>query len=723
MIKKIAINFFVIILLFLIISVGLLSSYGIETARFNKLISNQIEQTKNINVNFNTIKFKIDLNNLSLFLETIEPKITYKNLSIPVQKIKVYIDIFNFNNAEFKIKKISLSLNEIEIDDLKRLSKFFKPSNFNSFLNNKITQGKFLFQIDFFFNNKNQLSSYILKGSAKKLKANIMNDLNFSKTKFNFFADKDDILIQNFFGKFDNIKINEGDIRINLENGIKVNSNFETNINLDGKNINNFKKLLNKIDFAKKIKLLEGNFKNNFSINFDNTYKVENYSFNTFGKINKSIIDLPFNKKNNFIDEEIKEIFILNTQFESKLSKKKFEFKGNGKYSLNNKDYLNFNLENNFQDNNLILKSSFDYKNSLNFDLINFKKTKNSIASISLDLEKRKNLININKLNYNEKNNFFELTGFKISDNKFQALKKLEVKTANNDFFIQFNKKILIKGSKFDASNLPNFLSNNKDSYFNKLNNRIEIDFKNVKAPLSEKLQNFRLIGELKKGKFVKISSKGDFGGNNYLDISLKKDSGSEKKFLEIYSDLTRPLLTEYSFFKGLTGGKLFFSSLIDGSKSNSKLKIENFKVVNAPGVIRLLSLADLGGLADLVEGEGLSFDVLEIDMEKDEKLLKLNEILALGPSMSVLIEGYQDSTGLTSLKGTLVPAKTLNKMISKIPVIGNIVIPKEVGEGLFGISFKMKGPKGNIKTTINPIRTLTPRFIQKIIDKNRASK
>ena len=39
------------------------------------------------------------------------------------------------------------------------------------------------------------------------------------------------------------------------------------------------------------------------------------------------------------------------------------------------------------------------------------------------------------------------------------------------------------------------------------------------------------------------------------------------------------------------------------------------------------------------------------------------------------------EMSGLTSLRGTLVPAKTLNKLISKIPVIGNIVIPKEVGE------------------------------------------
>ena len=83
-------------------------------------------------------------------------------------------------------------------------------------------------------------------------------------------------------------------------------------------------------------------------------------------------------------------------------------------------------------------------------------------------------------------------------------------------------------------------------------------------------------------------------------------------------------------------------------------------------------------------------------------------------------MEGYQDQNNLTSLRGTLIPAKNLNKLISKIPVIGDIVIPKEVGEGLFGISFKIKGKPGKMKTTINPIRTITPRFLQKILDKNK---
>ena len=79
-----------------------------------------------------------------------------------------------------------------------------------------------------------------------------------------------------------------------------------------------------------------------------------------------------------------------------------------------------------------------------------------------------------------------------------------------------------------------------------RLNKEIEIDFINIIAPLSENLKNFKLIGKIENGKFIKITSKGDFGNNNFLDISMKKDENSNKKYLEVYSDLSKPLLTEF---------------------------------------------------------------------------------------------------------------------------------------------------------------------------------
>ena len=63
------------------------------------------------------------------------------------------------------------------------------------------------------------------------------------------------------------------------------------------------------------------------------------------------------------------------------------------------------------------------------------------------------------------------------------------------------------------------------------------------------------------------------------------------------------------------------------------------------------------------------------------------------------------------------VKAPILNSLIAKIPVVGDILIGKKVGEGVFGISFKVKGLPNDLKTTVNPIKTLTPRFITRALE------
>ena len=722
--RKILAYFILFVIISFISLILILSTIGIETNKFNKLVTERTSQDKNISLKLETIKFKINPKEFSLFLETQNPEIKYRDLLMPVNNIKVYVDFLSFFRADLIIKKINLLSGELNIIQINKLSSIIKPSTFKSLLNNKIKEGKLISEIEIFLKDDGSIKDFIVKGTIRNLKVELFNNINLKKTNLSFFADKNDILIKNIFGFLEEIKISDGDIRLNLENGIKLNSNFNSKIDLSDQVIKKYIDFFKKYDGVKGLRSLKADLNNNFSIEFDNTYKVKDYNYSINGKLPKINFDLLSPIKNNFIFEEIKNIYFSDLRIKTTFKPNTIKISGDGKYSFDNSNFLDINLENNFNNEILDLKLDFDYIKNIQLDLINYKKPENSVANIFLVLKKKKDDININELNFKEENNLIKIQDLNFNNNTLLSFKKIEVKTANNDFGIEKGKKIIIKGTKFDATNLVKvFNKSSKDKIFSKINSAIEIDFKNINVPMSEKLQNFKLIGEIKKGQFVKISSKGDYGDNNFLDISMTRNKNDNKKYLEIYSDLTRPLLSEYGFFKGLSEGKLIFTSIIDDTKSNSKLKIENFKVKNAPGMIKLLSLADLGGLADLAEGEGLSFDILEISMEKNKNLLKLNEILALGPSLSVLMEGYQDESGLTSLRGTIVPAKTLNKMISKIPVIGNIVIPKEVGEGLFGISFKMKGPKGNIKTTINPIKTLTPRFIQKVIERNKEIK
>ena len=103
---------------------------------------------------------------------------------------------------------------------------------------------------------------------------------------------------------------------------------------------------------------------------------------------------------------------------------------------------------------------------------------------------------------------------------------------------------------------------------------------------------------------------------------------------------------------------------------------------------------------------------------ENSKNLITINEIYALGPAISILMEGYIEKNKLVSLRGTLVPATTINKTIAKIPLLGDILVGEKMGEGVFGVSFKIKGPPNNLDTRVNPIKTLAPRFITRTLEK-----
>ena len=135
--KKLFLSIITIIFFLTLIIIGILSTTGYETARFNKLITEKIkENNKKFSLELNKIKFKFDLRNMSLFLETSKPNINYQNLKIPVESIKVYLDLVSVITSKTKIDLINVNTSEIAINELKEIVLKTKPSNLNSFISN-----------------------------------------------------------------------------------------------------------------------------------------------------------------------------------------------------------------------------------------------------------------------------------------------------------------------------------------------------------------------------------------------------------------------------------------------------------------------------------------------------------------------------------------------------------------------------------------------------------
>ena len=182
MIKRIFYIFLFILIFLLIISFLILSTIGINTSRFNEVISLKVAKAKNLQLEFKTITFKLHLKELSLFLETDKPKLNYSGSLIPIRNLQVYVDFLSLIKTNIKIKKINLDLEELEVTELIKFSKIIKPSNFKSILNNKIKDGKVIFQIEIFADDNEIFDNYIVKGNVKNLYANILSDLNLSNT-------------------------------------------------------------------------------------------------------------------------------------------------------------------------------------------------------------------------------------------------------------------------------------------------------------------------------------------------------------------------------------------------------------------------------------------------------------------------------------------------------------------------------------------------------------
>jgi hypothetical protein len=724
--KKFIFFFLIIFLLLFSLIVTYLTIFGLETSKFNNLIVREIKtKDSKIELELAEVKIKLDIKKLQLFVSTNKPKLTYQNINIPITEVKIYSKINKILNSKFEVSQIFFAIEKFKIQDVQKLAVRIKPSNFKNYLLNNINGGeieKALFNLN---TDKNfKIINYKASGSIKKIDTKITNDFIIEEVSFNFIADNNLTLVNSINAKYNGIEISNGSINIKQKKKIEIKGKFDSQFNLTENQLN---KLITNINFFKENKVqLQGSLLHDFSLKMNNNFKIIDYEYKSSGNILKSQIIIKNNYRNNFIKEPIKKVLFEKTKLEIVFNKNNNNLLIlDGFYNLDNSNYNKFKVNYNLNKKNKNFFIDLDLSKSIFFDLINFRTDSKKKSNVKIDYSIKNKKHFFKSIDFTVGKNVFSIKNLLLNNKKeVEKFSTIKVQTYDknketNNFIINFGKKISIVGKNYDSTNLLKSLSKNKKSnLLKKLNKEIKIQIKNLTTKSGISLGNFNLIGLIEKGDFNMISAKSEFSENKYLDISLKKDTNN-KKIIEVYSDSPQALLGEYKFFEGIREGKLLYTSIIDKTGSVSKLTIENFKVIKAPAFATLLTLADLGGYADLLSGQGMSFDNLEINLRDDFNVITVEEILALGSSVSLHMEGYvEKKTGLVSLNGTLVPAKMLNSLISKIPVVGGILVGDKVGDGVFGVSFKIKGLPEKIKTTVNPVKTITPRFITRAIEK-----
>ncbi len=717
--------FLLIILLFLIY----LSIYGVSTDKFNNLISEKIsERHENLNINLNKIKIFLNINNFNFELKTKEPKVFLRNKEIKIESISTDLPLKNFFSNKFNLEKIRIKTDKNKIKNLISVVRTYRNNPQLFILNKIVKDGTMSLESKINFNEDGSIkNSYIIDGNVENLKIELANDNLVENINFNFLIKDKEYLIYNLSSIYQSINIRSNEIKISKnQNDLK----FEGDIS-NKKGEINFAKLSNFLNDD-----LKSILKNSLIFNSNNKF-----SFKISKKI--KLLDVKIQSKLSLeslkYSNNIFKRFFPGYKTDIKLQDNSITFDyDNGDYEINGKSKLNINDD--VDDANYSIKKvkneffynlNFELINSaINFKILNYTKNKGDKSLLNLNGKfSNSKLIVIENIKLIQDKNFIDINNIVFgNNNKIKSLDDIKINILNNnDKYSELNlkrdnKNYILKSKIFDGSKLVDEILFSKDDgnffdLFDNLNSDISIKIDTAYINKEDYLTSLNSNLILKENQVFDLNLLSKFPNNEEFKVSIKTNSNQEK-ITTVFTNHAKPLVKKYKFIKGFDGGSLDFYSISKDKKSNSNLKLYDFKLNEVPALTKLLTLASLQGIADMLSGEGIRFNEFEMKFNKDKGLMTIEEIYSLGPSISVLMEGYVQKDELISLRGTLVPATTINKAIGSIPLLGDILVGKKAGEGVFGVSFKIKGYPKDLKTTVNPIKTLTPRFITRTLER-----
>lgn len=147
------------------------------------------------------------------------------------------------------------------------------------------------------------------------------------------------------------------------------------------------------------------------------------------------------------------------------------------------------------------------------------------------------------------------------------------------------------------------------------------------------------------------------------------------------------------------------------------KITIRDFKVTDQPFLARLFAAGSLGGISDLLQGEGISFDKMEVPFRAQNDVITIHDARAAGPAIGITADGYVDrGRNQIALKGTLAPVYGLNSVLGAIPLLGDVLVSKK-GEGIIGMTYSVSGNADQPNLSVNPLAALAPGILRRIFE------
>ena len=198
--------------------------------------------------------------------------------------------------------------------------------------------------------------------------------------------------------------------------------------------------------------------------------------------------------------------------------------------------------------------------------------------------------------------------------------------------------------------------------------------------------------------------------------VSLEPREG--KRLVTVRSQDAGAVARTFGIYDNAVGGDLLMEAVVHDDRPDAPvtgtIRIEDYRVINAPTLARLLTIATLTGILNELKGDkGIAFSRFNMPFSIEEGVLTIHDGRTSGFALGVNADGTVDfETDRVDMSGTIVPAYTLNTLVDAIPILGELLTGGK-GEGLFAASYRVGGTTAEPDISVNPLSVLAPGFLR----------
>ena len=225
-------------------------------------------------------------------------------------------------------------------------------------------------------------------------------------------------------------------------------------------------------------------------------------------------------------------------------------------------------------------------------------------------------------------------------------------------------------------------------------------------------------IAALYKGEvWEELDLTGNMAGGSPMTIDIWRHDEFERRFAFSAGD-AGDAMRLLDLFDDASGGTVDLRARIDDSQEDhpaiGAIRMSEVTMTNAPILARVLSLASLTSIANVISGEGLVFNSALVPFTKNGDQVLIENARAFGPGIGITVEGDIDlATDVLDLEGTIVPAYVVNSVLGEIPLLGDILTGGDEGGGIFAVAYSVRGPRDNPDVNVEPLSVLAPGYLR----------